>query len=54
METKKKITALQLVESALMIAVATVCSLVKIDLPFGGGITIVSMLPLMLILLWKG
>ena len=49
METKKKITALQLVESALMIAVATVCSLVKIDLPFGGGITIVSMLPLVLI-----
>ena len=49
METKQKITALQLVESALMIAVATVCSIVKIDLPFGGGITIVSMLPLILI-----
>ena len=46
---KRKITALQLVESALMIAVATVCSLVKIDLPFGGGVTIVSMLPLILI-----
>ncbi len=49
MEKKQKITALQLVESALMIAVATVCSIVKIDLPFGGGITIVSMLPLILI-----
>jgi thiamine transporter len=49
METKKRITALQLVESALMIAVATVCSIVKIDLPFGGGVTIVSMLPLILI-----
>lgn len=46
---KRKITALQLVESALMIAIATVCSVVKIDLPFGGGITIVSMLPLILI-----
>ena len=49
MEKKQKTTALQLVESALMIAVATVCSIVKIDLPFGGGITIVSMLPLILI-----
>ena len=49
METKKKITTLQLVESALMIAIATVCSMIKIDLPFGGGVTIVSMLPLILI-----
>ncbi len=39
----------KLVESALMIAVATVLSLLKIDLPFGGGVTIVSMLPLILI-----
>lgn len=45
----KKITSLQLVESALMIAVATVASMVKIDLPFGGGVTILSMLPLILI-----
>lgn len=45
----KKITVRQLVESALMIAVATVLSLIKIDLPFGGGVTIVSMLPLILI-----
>lgn len=44
-----KITVRQLVESALMIAVATVLSLIKIDLPFGGGVTIVSMLPLILI-----
>ena len=50
METnKKRITTLQLVESALMIAVATVCSMVKIDLPFGGGVTILSMLPLVMI-----
>ena len=39
----------KLVESALMIAIATVLSMIKIDLPFGGGITIVSMLPLILI-----
>ncbi len=50
METKKnRITILQLVESALMIAVATVCSMVKIDLPFGGGVTILSMLPIVMI-----
>jgi thiamine transporter len=46
---KKKITTVQLVESALMIAIATVCSMVKIDLPFGGGVTILSMLPIILI-----
>ena len=39
----------KLTESAVMIAVATVLSLIKIDLPFGGGVTIVSMLPLVLI-----
>ncbi|MGM9615415.1 MAG: energy-coupled thiamine transporter ThiT [Oscillospiraceae bacterium] len=44
----KKITTRKLVESALLIAVATVLSLVKIDLPFGGGVTIVSMLPLVI------
>ena len=50
METnKKKITTLQLVESALMIAIATVCSMVKVDLPFGGGVTILSMLPIVMI-----
>ena len=45
----KNHTVRRLVESALMIAVATVLSLIKIDLPFGGGVTIVSMLPLILI-----
>ena len=44
----KKITARKLVESALLIAVATVLSLIKIDLPFGGGVTVVSMLPLII------
>lgn len=48
----------KLVESALMIAVATVLSLLKIaDLPYGGSVTIASMLPIVLIayrsgLLW--
>ena len=44
-----RITARQLAESALMIAAATLLSLVKIDLPFGGGVTVVSMLPIILI-----
>ena len=46
---KKNITARKLVESALFIAIATVLSLVKIDLPFGGGVTVVSMLPLIVV-----
>ncbi len=45
----KRITPTLLTESALMVAVATVCSLIKIDLPYGGGVTIVSMLPLVII-----
>lgn len=45
----KRITSTQLTESAIMVAVATVCSMIKIDLPYGGGVTIVSMLPLVLI-----
>ena len=38
----------RLVESALIIALSTVLSMLKIDLPFGGGVTIVSMLPLVI------
>lgn len=45
----KKYTTRMLTESALMIAVATVLSMIKFDLPFGGGVTLVSMLPLILI-----
>ncbi len=47
---KKKITTLQLVESALMIAISVVLNeLLKIPSPLGGGLTVVSMLPLVLI-----
>ena len=42
-------TVRKLTESALFIAVATVLSFLKIDLPFGGGVTVVSMLPLIII-----
>ncbi len=44
----KNIQTRKLVESAMLLAVATVLSLVKIDLPMGGGVTAVSMLPLVL------
>ena len=47
MKTKHPVR--RLVESAIMIALATVLSLIKIDLPFGGGVTIVSMLPLVIV-----
>ncbi len=44
----KKITAL--VESAIMIAIATVLSMIKIvDLPYGGSVTIASMFPIAVI-----
>ena len=39
----------RLTDTALLIALGTVLSLVKIDLPFGGGVTICSMLPLIII-----
>ncbi len=45
-KTQKNITVRKLVESALFIALATVLSLIKIDLPFGGGVTVLSMLPI--------
>lgn len=47
---KPKIKTLQLVESALMIAVAVVLNeLLKIPMPFGGGLTVLSMLPIVII-----
>ena len=38
-----------LTESAVFIALATILSILKIDLPFGGGVTVASMLPLIFI-----
>lgn len=44
----KKVIAL--VESALMVTIATILSLIKIiDLPYGGSVTIASMLPVIII-----
>ena len=46
MNTKTK----ALIESAIMIALSTVLSLVKVwEMPLGGSITLVSMLPVMLV-----
>lgn len=45
----KKITLRRLVESGIFIAVGTVLSLIKIDMPMGGGLTICSMLPLVIV-----
>ena len=40
----------KLVESALLVAIATVLSMVKlVELPYGGSITLASMLPIVLI-----
>lgn len=44
----KTITTRKLTESAMLIAIGTVLSLIKIDMPMGGGLTICSMLPLIL------
>ena len=49
-EKRKKDLTRRLTESAIMIALATVLSLVKLaDLPYGGSITLVSMLPVLLL-----
>ncbi|MFG6350869.1 MAG: energy-coupled thiamine transporter ThiT [Oscillospiraceae bacterium] len=47
---KSRLTVRWLVESAIMIAIGTILSeFPKIDFPLGGGLTICSMLPLVLI-----
>lgn len=53
--TKKPSTLHMLTESAIMIALSTVLSLVKVwEMPLGGSITMLSMLPVMLIALRYG
>lgn len=49
MQNKKNLTR-KLTESAVMLALATVLSYVKIlDLPYGGSVTLFSMLPILLV-----
>lgn len=49
MENKTMNTTQRLTETAIMIALATVLSLIKIDQPMGGSITVCSMLPIIII-----
>ena len=46
---KSNIPVRQLAETAVLIALGTVLSMFKIDMPMGGGLTICSMLPLVFI-----
>ena len=48
METRKQKTS-RLVFSAIMIAIGTVLSMLKIDFVMGGGLTICAMLPLVMV-----
>lgn len=49
-QTNKQSVTLRLCESAIMIALSTILSLLKlVDLPYGGSITFASMLPILLI-----
>lgn len=52
-ETTKK-TTVKLSVSAVLIALSTVLSVVKIEFPFGGGISLLSMLPVMLLPIMYG
>lgn len=59
MQANKQQKMLRLVESGLMLAMATVLSMVKVlDLPYGGSITAFSALPLILVAyrhgVWQG
>ena len=59
MQANKQQKMLRLVESGLMLAMATVLSMVKVlDLPYGGSITAFSALPLLLVAyrhgIWQG
>ena len=46
---ENKLNTRRLAESAIFIAVATVLSIIKIDVPLGGGLTVLSMLPIILL-----
>ena len=59
MQANKQQKMLRLVESGLMLSIATVLSLVKVlDLPYGGSITAFSALPILLVAyrhgVWQG
>ncbi len=49
MKTNRKNTTMRLVFSAMMVALGTVLSLTPITLPFGGSVTLGSMVPLVIV-----
>lgn len=54
-EKKKALTTRQLVYSAAAIALAVVCSMIKLfEMPMGGSVTLLSMLFIVLIAYWYG
>ncbi|MBQ5675748.1 MAG: energy-coupled thiamine transporter ThiT [Lachnospiraceae bacterium] len=54
-KSKAKLTTKQLVFSAMAIALAVVCSMIKVmEMPMGGSITLLSMLFIVLIAYWYG
>lgn len=54
-ENRKKLTTRQLVFSAMAVAIAVVCSMIKVaSLPMGGSVTLFSMLFIVLIAYWYG
>ena len=54
-KSKTRLTTKQLVFSAMAIALAVVCSMIKVmEMPMGGSITLLSMLFIVLIAYWYG
>lgn len=54
-ENRKKLTTRQLVFSAMAVAIAVVCSMIKVaSMPMGGSVTLLSMLFIVLIAYWYG
>ena len=52
-KSKAKLTTKQLVFSAMAIALAVVCSMIKVfEMPMGGSVTLFSMLFIVLIAYW--
>lgn len=55
MENKKNVNIARITESAMMIAIATLLSIAKlIDMPYGGSVTLASMLPLVVLSYRRG
>ncbi len=54
MEKRKAFPTKALAEGAIMVALGTILSLIKVDLPMGGGVTLCAMLPLVIFAFRRG